>query len=456
MLTRLVRSLAPAMVLAALPVASFAGVAIGVSIDIAPPALPVYVQPAPPGEDYIWTPGYWAWGDDDYYWVPGTWVLAPEPGLLWTPGYWGWGGGAYLWHTGYWGRHVGFYGGVNYGCGYGGVGFAGGYWRGGHVVYNRAVTNVTNINVTNVYNRTVVVNNYSHVSFNGGHGGIAAHASAGQLAAEHDRHFDPTPVQRQHIDMAARDRDLRAEVNHGRPHIAATERPASFSGHGVVAARAAGGAFHPIVNHTGEAHPRREAAHGAAEAAHGAGEGAHGGGFAPRNDRPPQAQREAAQRFAASQHNEPPRNEVTHGQPQIHSEPSHGSAAVHNGPARGSAEAMHAPAVHNEPSHVEPPHGAAPHTPAVHNEPPRSPVTHTERGPVTHTEAPQPSAPHSEAHNNFARQAPQPHAGGQPNATPHAQGPRPGPRPGGEGGGGRPEGRGGHGEPNTGQQNRFR
>ena len=426
MLTRLVRSLAPAIVLAALPVASFAGVAIGVSIDIAPPALPVYVQPAPPGEDYIWTPGYWAWGDDDYYWVPGTWVLAPEPGLLWTPGYWGWGGGAYLWHTGYWGRHVGFYGGVNYGCGYGGVGFAGGYWRGDHVVYNRAVTNVTNINVTNVYNRTVVVNNYSHVSFNGGHGGIAAHASAGQLAAEHDRHFDPTPVQRQHIDMAARDRDLRAEVNHGRPHIAATERPASFSGHGVVAARAAGGAFHPAVNHTGEAHPRGEAAHNGGEAAHGAGEGAHSAGFAPRNDRPPQAQREAAQRFAASQHNEPQRNEVTHGQPQIHSEPSHGSAAVHNGPARGSAEAMHGPAVHNEPQH-EPAHGAAPHSPAVHNEPPRGAVTHTERSPVTHTEASRPSAPHSEA--------------------PHAQGAHPS----GEGGGGRPEGRNGHGD-----QNRFR
>ena len=55
------------------------------------------------------------------------------------------------------------------------------YWRGGHVVYNRAVTNVTNINVTNVYNRTVVVNNVNHVSFNGGRGGIVAHANAAQL-----------------------------------------------------------------------------------------------------------------------------------------------------------------------------------------------------------------------------------------------------------------------------------
>jgi hypothetical protein len=120
---RFMRSFVPALALAALPVASFAGIAVGVSITLAPPALPVYVQPAPPAADYIWTPGYWAWGDDDYYWVPGTWVQAPTPGYLWTPGYWGWSSGAYLWHAGYWGPHVGFYGGVNYGFGYGGVGF---------------------------------------------------------------------------------------------------------------------------------------------------------------------------------------------------------------------------------------------------------------------------------------------------------------------------------------------
>src|SRR5581483_3713350 len=101
---------------------------------------------------------------------------------------------------------VGFYGGVNYGFGYTGSGFEGCYWRGGHVVYNRAVTNVTNINVTNVYNKTVVVNNVSHVSFNGGAGGLSARATAAQIAA--------------------------------------TMRPTSFTGKGVVAARAAGGPVH--------------------------------------------------------------------------------------------------------------------------------------------------------------------------------------------------------------------
>ena len=54
------------------------------------------------------------------------------PGLLWTPGYWGWVNGNYAWNGGYWGPHVGFYGGVNYGFGFGGVGFGGGEWRGGH------------------------------------------------------------------------------------------------------------------------------------------------------------------------------------------------------------------------------------------------------------------------------------------------------------------------------------
>src|SRR5580692_12257982 len=101
----------------AAPTASFAQISIGVglSVNIAPPALPVYVQPAIPAPGYIWTPGYWAWGPGGYYWVPGTWVRPPAVGLLWTPGYWGWAGGAYLWHVGYWGPHVGFYGGINYG-----------------------------------------------------------------------------------------------------------------------------------------------------------------------------------------------------------------------------------------------------------------------------------------------------------------------------------------------------
>ena len=106
-----------------------------VSITVAPPVLPVYVQPVIPGDGYLWTPGYWAYGPEGYFWVPGVWVRPPQVGLLWTPGYWGWRGGLYAWNAGYWGPHVGFYGGVNYGFGFGGVGFVGGRWEGGHFAY---------------------------------------------------------------------------------------------------------------------------------------------------------------------------------------------------------------------------------------------------------------------------------------------------------------------------------
>ena len=107
------------------PARSVDGAGVGErSVNVPPPELPVYDQPPIPGDGYVWTPGYWAWGDDiqDYYWVPGTWVPAPEPEYLWTPGYWAATGVAFFWHPGYWGPHVGFYGGVNYGYGYGGRG----------------------------------------------------------------------------------------------------------------------------------------------------------------------------------------------------------------------------------------------------------------------------------------------------------------------------------------------
>ncbi len=112
--------------------------AVFVSVGFAPPAIPVYEQPLCPGDGYIWTPGYWAWGPDGYYWVDGAWVLPPYEDALWTPGWWGWGGSLYYWHPGYWGRTVGYYGGINYGFGYFGTGFYGGYWNGGHFFYNRA------------------------------------------------------------------------------------------------------------------------------------------------------------------------------------------------------------------------------------------------------------------------------------------------------------------------------
>jgi hypothetical protein len=198
----------------------------------------VYVQPFCPGEGYIWTPGYWVYGDDGYFWVPGTWVLAPEPGFLWTPGYWGWGDGVYLFHEGYWGPRVGFYGGINYGFGYTGFGYEGGYWRSGTFFYNRSVNHVTNIR--NVYNKTVIVNNrMNHVSYNGGAGGLSVRPRAEEEAVGRERHIAPTSIQTQHVQAASTNRRLYESVNRGKPAIAATARPAQFSGRGVVGAKSA-------------------------------------------------------------------------------------------------------------------------------------------------------------------------------------------------------------------------
>jgi len=228
-----IRLLVFALMMLAIPVASAAGIIF--SIGIAPPPLPVYEQPFCPGDGYIWTPGYWVYGDYGYFWVPGTWVLVPEPGFLWTPGYWGWGDGVFVFHEGYWGPHIGFYGGINYGFGYGGVGYDGGYWNNGAFFYNRSVNNVTN--VRNVYNKTVIVNNVTvnNVSYNGGEGGIRARPRPEEQTAERERHVPPTPVQTQHVHAASTNRKLYESVNHGRPPIAATAKPAEFRGRGYCA-----------------------------------------------------------------------------------------------------------------------------------------------------------------------------------------------------------------------------
>ena len=225
--------------IAALAPASSAQIAIGVSVHVGPPALPVYTQPPCPGDGYLWTPGYWAYGPVGYYWVPGVWVTPPRVGVLWTPGYWAFVGGVYAFHPGYWGPHVGFYGGVNYGFGYVGVGFAGGRWVGNSFAYNRSVANINVTVVHNTYNETVVNNvTVNRVSYNGG-GGIAAVPTPQERMAAQEPHVAVTPMQRQHIQEAAKNPALFAKANGGRPSVAATPRPAVFNAPGVVGARGA-------------------------------------------------------------------------------------------------------------------------------------------------------------------------------------------------------------------------
>ena len=211
---------------ASMPIAAHA--AVSISVNIAPPPLPVYAQPLIPGPGYLWTPGYWRWTavEADYFWVPGTWVLPPTVGVLWTPGYWGWaGGGGYAWHGGYWGPHVGFYGGINYGFGYVGTGYQGGYWRGGDFNYNRTVNNVNTTIIHNTYN-TTVVENHQRVSFNGGQGGVAARPRPEEREARSESHIAPTPSQLQHERFAMRSPDQRISTSHGEPRMAAMAQPA--------------------------------------------------------------------------------------------------------------------------------------------------------------------------------------------------------------------------------------
>ncbi len=204
----------------------------------APPELPVYDQPPIPGPGYMWTPGYWASGPYGYFWVPGTWVEPPTIGLLWTPGYWGWRDGVYVWSAGYWGPHLGFYGGVDYGFGYGGVGYEGGRWENGVFAYNRSVNNLGSVSITRVYEKAVIVEPGAiRVSFNGGSGGTTARPTPQEEAAAHEQHVAAIPAQFQHERTASADKALLASENHGRPAIAATAKPGEFTGKGVVAAR---------------------------------------------------------------------------------------------------------------------------------------------------------------------------------------------------------------------------
>lgn len=190
-----------------------------------PPEIPDYEQPPPPDPDYIWTPGYWAYGPGGYYWVPGAWVLAPFVGALWTPGYWGWDNDRYYWHHGFWGEHIGFYGGVNYGYGYDGDGYEGGYWRDRHFYYNTAVTRVNVTIIHNTYNyRVERPFNRSRVAYNGGRGGLNYRPTPRQVAARQETHFAPLPVQHTLAQTAQRNRAQFAAQNHGRPQLAAENR----------------------------------------------------------------------------------------------------------------------------------------------------------------------------------------------------------------------------------------
>jgi hypothetical protein len=215
------------------------GAEVAVSVNIAPPPLPVYEQPPLPAPGYLWIPGYWSYGPEGYFWVPGTWVLPPDPDLVWTPGYWEFSDNAYVWNPGYWGPVVGFYGGIVYGFGYFGHGYEGGYWRDHRFYYNSAVNNISNTNVTNVYSRTVNNVTVNNVSYSDGPGGVSARPTPQEQAASRQPRHAATSEQTAQVTGARNQRVLLASVNQGHPPVAATPKPNTFAGPGVVPARSA-------------------------------------------------------------------------------------------------------------------------------------------------------------------------------------------------------------------------
>ena len=233
-LFRSARWLLLALLVCLVPASSFAGVFI--SVGFGPPVLPVYVVPPCPEPNLIWTPGYWAYGDEGYFWVPGAWVPAPFSGGLWTPGYWGWNNGLYVYNPGYWGFHVGYYGGINYGGGYLGIGFAGGEWRGGTFAYNTAVVNVNTTIIHNTYvNQTIIqqntVVNSNHAAFSGGPGGVQHVATPQEKIAASETHTAPTTFQTQHIQSAQSSPTSYAKNNGGHPTTLAVAKPLPLEAH---------------------------------------------------------------------------------------------------------------------------------------------------------------------------------------------------------------------------------
>jgi hypothetical protein len=198
---------------------------VAVQITVGPPMIPVYVQPPCPVEGYIWTPGYWAWGDGDYYWVPGVWLYPAQPLYLWTPGYWVYENGYYGWNDGYWGPHVGYYGGVYYGHGYEGEGYSGGYWERGSFRYNTAVTNVNTTVIHNTYvDNSAPRNGGSNRASYNGPGGITAKPTPRERTAMAENHAKPVAEQQTHQQNARKDKSQFASVNKGQPAIAAVPR----------------------------------------------------------------------------------------------------------------------------------------------------------------------------------------------------------------------------------------
>ncbi|HEY7929754.1 MAG TPA: YXWGXW repeat-containing protein [Steroidobacteraceae bacterium] len=76
--------------------------AVGLDIDIAPPA-PRDEPPPVPRAGYVWAPGYWEWRGHRHVWVQGHWVRERR-GFHWVPAHWDQRGRHWRFVPGHWRR----------------------------------------------------------------------------------------------------------------------------------------------------------------------------------------------------------------------------------------------------------------------------------------------------------------------------------------------------------------
>jgi hypothetical protein len=79
-----------------------AGAAVGLYVDIAPPAPRYEVVPAPRA-GYVWAPGYWDWRGNHHVWVRGHWERE-RSGYYWHPNRWEQRDGRWALERGRWDR----------------------------------------------------------------------------------------------------------------------------------------------------------------------------------------------------------------------------------------------------------------------------------------------------------------------------------------------------------------
>ena len=95
--------LAGALVSASLVVMSLpAAAAVGLYVDIAPPASRYEVVPAPRA-GYVWVPGFWDWRGNRHVWARGHWERERR-GYFWHPNRWEERDGRWVFEKGRWDR----------------------------------------------------------------------------------------------------------------------------------------------------------------------------------------------------------------------------------------------------------------------------------------------------------------------------------------------------------------